>query len=164
MSSFTAIGVDPGLAETGFAVVEVIEKKGLPRALDTISTCPGDSTPKRLQTIFVDFGRILRQWNVQLLVIEDVYVMPKYPKAAMQLGAVRGVLKVAAAMEEVQVMELRPTEVKVALTGNGRASKQQVERTVRKLCALSDEIKPDHASDALAMAMVGLSRCGMIRW
>jgi len=159
-----AMGVDPGLAKTGYAVVEVSDKKGIVRVWDTISTDPKDSMSKRLQKIFTDFEKILKKWNVDILILEGIYVLPKYPNAALQLGAVRGVVSLGAAIENVEVRELKPTEVKMALTGNGRARKDQVERAVRKIFMFKDRIRPDHASDALALALVGLSRYGMIKW
>ncbi len=164
MASYTAIGVDPGLAETGFAVIEVVEKKGFARTWDTISTDSKESMPQRLEKIFGNFVKILQQWHAQLLVLEDVYSLPKYPKAGMQLGAVCGILNLAAAIENVQVLQMNPTEVKMALTGNGRAPKDQVEKAVRRICGIRSQIRPSHASDALALAMVGLSRLGMVKW
>jgi len=164
VADFRVVGVDPGLAATGFAVVEARDRKGVAQVWDTISTSQSDPLPQRLRHIFIDFMEILKQWNARILVIEDAYVMQRFPKAALQLGAVRGVLKLAAALEEMDVIELTPTEVKVALTGNGRAPKEQVEKTVRKLCTIQGEIKTTHASDALALAIVGLSRCGAVRW
>ena len=159
-----AMGVDPGLAQTGYAVVEVSDKKGIARVWDTISTDPKDSMSKRLHKIFTDFEKILKKWNVDILILEGIYVLPKYPNAALQLGAVKGVVSLAAAIENVEVRELKPTEVKMALTGNGRARKDQVERAVRKIFMFKDRIRSDHASDALALALVGLSRYGMIKW
>jgi crossover junction endodeoxyribonuclease RuvC len=61
-------------------------------------------------------------------------------------------------------MELKPTEIKAALTGNGRANKDQVERAVRKFLGIKEPIKSEHASDALALALVGLSRANAVRW
>ncbi|MBN2468692.1 MAG: crossover junction endodeoxyribonuclease RuvC [Deltaproteobacteria bacterium] len=158
------LGVDPGLAETGYAVVEVSDGKGIPLDWNTVRTDPGDAMPKRLQKIFTDFEKIIKKWNVHFVVLEDVYVLPRYPNAALQLGAVQGVVKLAAARENVEVKELKPTELKMALTGNGRAGKDQVERVVRKILRFEEKIKPDHVSDALALAVVGLSRFGKIRW
>lgn len=165
MSEFIrAMGVDPGLANTGYAVVEVSDKKGIARVWDTVSTDPKEPLSNRLHTIFAYFQTILQKWAVDILVLEGIYVLPKYPNAALQLGAVRGVVSLAAAIQKVEVKELKPTEVKMALTGNGRARKDQVERAVRKIFMFKDKIKPDHASDALALALVGLSRYGMIQW
>ena len=164
MTSFTAVGVDPGLADTGIAVVEVVGRKGVPRLWDTISTNSKVPVPKRLESIFHKTVDTLRQWQAGLLVVEDVYFLPKYPKAAMQLGAVCGILNLAAALEQVEVLEIKPTEVKMALTGNGRAPKEQVEKAVRRICGIKSHIGASHASDALALAIVGLSRVGKVRW
>ena len=100
----------------------------------------------------------------RLLVMEDVFVYNKFPKAAIQLGAVRGVIFLAAEHQKVSVCEMKPTEVKSALTGNGRASKQQVGRMTRKILNIQKDIKPDHASDAMALAITGLSRNGFFCW
>ncbi|MFH0811279.1 MAG: crossover junction endodeoxyribonuclease RuvC [Pseudomonadota bacterium] len=164
MDKLRVIGVDPGLAETGYAIVEVSQKRGIAREWDSISTDPKDSMPRRLQSIFTSFVTIIKKWDIRVVVLEDVFVLPKYPNAALQLGAVKGVLQLGAAMHNLKVMELKPTEVKMALTGNGRANKEQVERSVRKILMVQEVIKPKHASDALALALVGLSRSGLVRW
>ncbi len=124
MTSFTAVGVDPGLADTGIAVIEVIDRKGHARTWDTISTKSKDPIPKRLEIIYNEIVDIFTKWNATVLVVEDVFFLPKYPKAAMQLGAVHGILNLASALKNVEVIEIKPTEVKMALTGNGRAPKE----------------------------------------
>jgi crossover junction endodeoxyribonuclease RuvC len=97
-------------------------------------------------------------------VLEDIFVYNKYPKAAIQLGAVRGVIYLVAQHKKIDAYEMKPTEVKSALTGNGRASKQQVEKTTQKILDIKDTIKSNHATDALALAITGLSRNGYFRW
>lgn len=164
MAKLRAIGVDPGLAKTGYGVIEIVEKRGIVRAWDCLSTNPKDPTPQRLQSIFLDFEKILQKWDAQLLILEDIFVLPRFPKAALQLGAVRGIVALAAAHNNLEVMELKPTEIKAALTGNGRANKDQVEKAVRKILGIKEQIKSEHASDALALALVGLSRANAVRW
>ena len=123
-------------------------------------------TPPRkgFSSIFLDFEKILQKWDAQLLILEDIFVLPRFPKAALQLGAVRGILALAAAYNNLEVMELKPTEIKAALTGNGRANKDQVEKAVRKILGIKEQIKTEHASDALALALVGLSRANAVQW
>jgi crossover junction endodeoxyribonuclease RuvC len=164
VDSFRAIGVDPGLAKTGYAVVEVTGRKAIAREWDCISTDAKTPTPNRLQIIFTNFEAIVRKWEARFLIVEDVYVLPRYPKAALLLGAVRGVLTLSAAIANMEIMELKPTEVKMALTGNGRANKEQVEKAVRRMLTVPERITPEHASDALALAVVGLSRFGAMQW
>jgi crossover junction endodeoxyribonuclease RuvC len=159
-----AIGIDPGLATTGFAIVETLERRGRACHWGNIKTSPNLPFSERLNSIYFQLSEILSRWHPQLLVMEDVYVYDKFPKAAIQLGAVRGVIYLAAQHKKIGVCEMRPTEVKNALTGDGRASKQQVEKITQKILNIKETIKSNHASDALALAVTGLSRNGFFRW
>lgn len=152
------------MAQTGYALVEVAGHTGTPLEWNCFTTDPHDTVPQRLQNIYSHFEHFLEQWHPRIMVLEDVFVLPKYPKAALLLGAVRGVLSLAAARARVEVVELKPTEIKRALTGNGRANKEQVERAVRRVLNVPEKIEPEHASDALALAIVALSRSGAVRW
>lgn len=162
--SVKAIGVDPGLAATGFAVVEMLETHGKACQWGTITTSTRLSFSERLGVIYARLADVLASWQPRLLVIEDVYVDPKFPRAAIQLGAVRGVVFLAAQHSGIAVVELKPTEVKSALTGDGRASKQHVGRVTRKILSLRGAVPSDHVTDAMALAITGLSRNGCFRW
>jgi crossover junction endodeoxyribonuclease RuvC len=159
-----AIGVDPGLASTGFAIVETLERRGRACQWGNIKTTPSLTFSERLNSIYLQLSDIISRWNPQLLVIEGIYVYNKFPKAAIQLGSVRGVIYLAAQHKTIDICELKPTEVKSALTGNGRAGKQQVERMTLKVLNIKESVKSDHASDALALAITGLSRHGFLSW
>ncbi len=95
-----------------------------------------------------------------MIVIEDVYMLDRFPKAAIQLGEVRGVIGLAAQNSSLPVMLVKPTEVKSILTGNGRAAKDHVNRAVKRMLGRREDIRPDHASDAAALALIGLTRSG----
>jgi crossover junction endodeoxyribonuclease RuvC len=159
-----AIGIDPGLASTGFAIIETLEKRGRACHWGDIKTSSDHPFPERLHSIYRQLSEILSCWQPHLLVAEGIYVYSKFPKAAIQLGSVRGVIYLAAHHQGIDIYELKPTEVKSALTGNGRASKQQVERMVQKILNIGEIVTPHHASDALALAITGLSRSGYFRW
>ena len=159
-----AIGIDPGLATTGFAIVETLERRGRACQWGNIKTSSDLPFPERLNIIYTQLSEILSHWHPQLMVMEDVYVYNKYPKAAIQLGAVRGIIYLVAHHKKIDTCEMKPTEVKSALTGNGRASKQQVEKTTKKILDIKETIKSNHASDALALAITGLSRNGYFHW
>ena len=160
----TAIGIDPGLAATGFAVVELLDRRGRVCQWGTITTSPGLSLSERLGTIYLNLSEILSAWHPRLMVVEDVYVYKKFPKAAIQLGAVRGVVLLAAQHKQVQVCEIKPTEVKSAVTGSGRASKEHVGAMTRRILNFEGVPTSDHISDAMALAVTGLSRSGLFRW
>jgi len=77
---------------------------------------------------------------------------------------VRGVISLAAQNNGIEVMKIRPTEIKSCLTGNGRATKEQVHSAVKRMLGIKQDIKPDHASDATALALIALSRKGHYVW
>jgi len=155
-----ALGIDPGLASTGYAVVETLIKRGNLSDWGSIKTSSKKTLPLRLQEIYLEIDGLINKWSPSLLVIEDVYVLDKFPKAAIQLGEVVGVILLAAQNNMVESLRVRPTEVKSCLTGNGRASKINVSDSVKRIFSIKKDIKPDHASDAAALALVGLSRKG----
>jgi crossover junction endodeoxyribonuclease RuvC len=158
------IGIDPGLARTGFAVVEPLQKGGRVCHCGNINTDPGHPIGDRLSIIYRELSRVLEEWRPDLMVLEDVFVMKQFPMAAMQLGEVRGVIRLAARNMKVPISEMKPTEVKNALTGSGRADKGQIKRVVRRMLHVEDSIKSDHISDAMALALTGLTRNGLFRW
>lgn len=162
--TFRAVGIDPGLAQTGYAVVETLPKGGHLCEFGNIKTMSDRPVPERLQTIFQKIDQVVRQWLPSVLVIEEVFMYDKFPSGAIQLGEVKGVISLAAQHSHVEVMRISPTEVKSCLTGKGRATKQQVGAAVVRMLGLKKPIRPDHASDAAALAIMGLSRKGYYIW
>ena len=159
-----AIGIDPGLAMTGFGVVETLPRGMKACEWGAIRTEADRAVPSRLKTIYDELRVLLRKWQPDLLVIEDVFVLKQFPKAAIQLGEVRGVIYLSAQEREIPVLEVKPTEVKSALTGSGRADKEQMKKMIRQILRIEDPLSSSHAGDALALALTGLSRNGNLRW
>ena len=92
------------------------------------------------------------------MVVEDIFSLQKYPKSGITLGKVTGVILLAGSHVNVSVTEVPVREAKQVLTGNGNASKMQLEKAVRHLLNLRDPIRPYHASDALGLSLIGLYR------
>jgi len=159
-----AIGIDPGLSKTGFGVVEVLPRGGKACQWGTIQTKAGCPAPLRLKIIYDGLRKLFEEWHPDLLVIEDVFVTQQFPKAAIQLGEVRGVICLAAQESHIRVLEVKPTEVKSALTGSGRADKGQIQKMVQRVLRIQESVNSSHAGDALALALTGLSRNGDFRW
>ena len=159
-----AIGIDPGLAMTGFGVVEALPRGGKACDWGAIRTEPGSAIPLRLRTIYDELKGLLEKWSPSLLALEEVFVLKQFPKAAIQLGEVRGVIYLAAQEMGIPVVELRPTEVKCALTGSGRADKEQMKKAIRQILRIENPLSSSHAGDALALALTGLSRNKSFRW
>ena len=154
------IGIDPGLSETGIGVVT---GKGLSvqaYSYGSIHTSKDISLPHRLDKIYSKLTEILQREHPDHMVVEDVFSLNDFPKSGILLGKVTGVLLLAGFKTGVSVSEVAVREAKKVLTGNGSATKQQLEKAVRKKLRLVDPIKPYHASDALGLALIGLYRYG----
>jgi crossover junction endodeoxyribonuclease RuvC len=152
------IGIDPGLSATGFGIV-----KGLGHNIDafsfgSINTAKNLSLPNRLDQIFSKMLRMLKDEAPEKMIVEDIFSVAKFPKAGMTLGKVTGVLLLAGYQTGVPVIEIPVREAKQVLTGNGNASKIQLEKSVRSLLNLKTPIRPYHASDAMGLALLGLFR------
>jgi crossover junction endodeoxyribonuclease RuvC len=159
-----AIGIDPGLARTGFGVVEALTRGGRACEWGTIRTEAHSPIPIRLKTIYDELKELLEKWKPDLLILEEVFVLKQFPKAAIQLGEVIGVIYLAAQGMDIRVIEVKPTEVKSALTGSGRADKEQVKKTIRQILRIENPLSSSHAGDALALALTGLSRNANFQW
>lgn len=152
------IGIDPGLSATGIGIV-----KGTGLKIDTFSygsihTTQDNSLAGRLHQIFSELITLLKTEVPSLLVIEDVFSLKKYPKSGIALGRVSGVVLLAGHQAGIQAVEIPVREAKQVLTGNGKASKEQLEKAVRSILSLTEPIRPYHASDALGLALIGLYR------
>ncbi len=154
------IGIDPGLSATGIGVVTGSGLEVRSYSYGVIQTSKDATLPHRLHRIFTKFTEILTKEQPEHMVIEDVFSLAEYPKSGIQLGKVTGILLLAGHQIGVPISEVPVREAKRVLTGNGSASKQQLEKAIRKKLGLAQPIKPSHASDALGLALVGLYRYG----
>ncbi len=154
------IGIDPGLAGTGIGLVIGERRQVVGYSFGSISTQSGQPAPARLHKIYAKTKTFLKEESPDLVVIEDIYSLEKYPTSGILLGKVSGVLSLAAFEARTQVREVSVREVKKVVSGNGSADKYQVERSVRHLLNHDGPIRPFHASDALGLALTGLFRYG----
>ncbi len=154
----TIIGIDPGLAATGIGIVGGRGLEISQFAYGVVRTEPVCPLSERLEKIFSSIQKVLEDEKPHLMVIEDVFSLEKYPKSGITLGKVCGVILLAAKKKDIPILEVPVREAKQVLTGNGNASKQQLEKAVRRALGCSRQIKPFHASDALGLALIGLYR------
>jgi crossover junction endodeoxyribonuclease RuvC len=152
------IGIDPGLSSTGIGIIRGRGLKVQEYAFGSINTSKKHTLPERLNQIFSKLNSLLANENPDLMVIEDVFSLEKYPGSGINLGKVTGVILLSACHAGVPVIEVAVREVKHVLTGNGNAGKEQLELTVRRYLNLMERIRPYHASDAIALALLGLFR------
>jgi crossover junction endodeoxyribonuclease RuvC len=152
------IGIDPGLAATGVGIVSGHGSRIDSYSFGSIHTSKNTPLPSRLDKIFSKLLQLLKSERPDLMVIEDVYSLSRYPKSGILLGQVTGIIHLAGFHAAVPSIEVSVREAKQILTGNGNADKQQLEKAVRHRLNHKTPIKPTHASDAAGLALIGLYR------
>lgn len=147
------LGIDPGLNITGFGVIAA--DSGSMKLLDagTIRSKPSDPLTPRLTEIFQGLVQVIDKYSPDVMGMEKIYSHYRHPATAIIMGHARGVLCLAAGLHGIRVESLPASRVKKAVTGNGRASKQQVNGMVCRLLGIQGELKPLDVSDALAVAI-----------
>ncbi|MCK5786166.1 MAG: crossover junction endodeoxyribonuclease RuvC [Candidatus Sabulitectum sp.] len=147
------LGIDPGLNITGFGVIAA--GSGSLRLLDagTIRSKPSDPLTPRLTELFKGIVQVIDSYSPDVMGMEKIYSHYRHPATAIIMGHARGVLCLAAGLRGIRVESLPASRVKKAVTGNGRASKQQVNGMVCRILGIKSELKPLDVSDALAVAI-----------
>jgi crossover junction endodeoxyribonuclease RuvC len=153
------LGVDSGSLCTGYGVVQSDGR--LNRALDwgAIRNPPTATQAERITTIYKNLREIMRRFAPNIMALEGVFYC-KNAQSALKLGQVRGVVLLAALEEGLEIREFSPAEVKLAVTGYGRAEKAQVQTMVKAILGLAKLPEPHDAADALALALCALNRQG----
>jgi len=146
------VGIDPGTAACGYGIVQ--ESRGRLRGIDHgwWSTSPGEPPEIRLRTIYDGVAALIAEHAPDAVVLEESFVGVD-ARTALSVGQARGVVLVAAAHAGIPCNEYSPAAIKHAVCGYGRAEKAQVQRMVKAILGLRDLPTPNHASDALAVAI-----------
>ncbi|MGB9911113.1 MAG: crossover junction endodeoxyribonuclease RuvC [Microgenomates group bacterium] len=146
------LGIDPGTAETGYGIIECRSQKITLLCHGSIKTSNHLSSPKRLDLIYKQTLKIIRDHKPQVLALETLFFNTN-AKSASAVGQAMGVIKLAAERKKIQVVEYPPLKIKMMLTENGRAKKNQIQSQVKKILKLKKVPRPTHAADALAVAI-----------
>jgi len=146
------LGIDPGMAIMGYGVIE--SSNNAMKVLDYgVVTTPSDmDTPQRLLKIFNSVEELIQQYSPDAMAYEELF-FNKNVKTALIIGHARGAAVLAGARKDIDLYEYTPLQVKQAVVGYGRADKQQVQNMVKLLLNLREIPRPDHAADALAVAI-----------
>lgn len=152
--SLRVLGIDPGLADVGFGVIDwrADLSKGKLVTQGLIQTRAGRPLAERLHEIYTQLTAVIEETHPDVTAVEELF-FAKNVKTAMVVAHGRAACILATASRRVAVCEYTPLQIKQALTGHGRASKQQVQWMVRALLGLEEVPKPDHVADALAAAL-----------
>ncbi len=146
------LGIDPGLANTGWGVVETRGVVCRARAYGCVTTHADEAIDRRLGKIYDSLHEVIDKYGPTELAIESIY-FGENTKSAIATAQARGVAIVACANAGLTVGEYTPMQIKQAVVGTGAADKRQVEYMVKRILELDHEPRPDHAADALAAAV-----------
>ncbi|NLL81816.1 MAG: crossover junction endodeoxyribonuclease RuvC [Tissierellia bacterium] len=146
------LGIDPGIAIVGYAIVECKGNKYKSIDYGAITTDSKMLFPDRLKIVYDQLNNIINTYNPDDLAIEELF-FNKNVRTAIKVGQARGVEILAAVNNNISVYEYTPLQIKQAVVGYGRADKYQVQEMVKFLLNLKEVPKPDDVADALAVAI-----------
>ena len=146
------LGIDPGLALMGYGVISLEGSKMRLVQYGVISTKAHSPTPQRLRSIYTGLNSLIDMYKPDEIAFEELF-FSKNVTTGINVGAARGVALVAAAQRTEELYEYTPMQIKLAVTGYGKADKHQVQQMVKMLLGMDEIAKPDDAADAVAVAI-----------
>lgn len=146
------LGIDPGTRITGYGIIEADHHTSIPLDFGCIRPSPSLPLHERYVIIHQGINHLLDAFPIEAVAVETQFVSHN-PQSALKLGMARGVAILAATMRKIPVFEYAPKKAKIAVVGNGNASKQQVQRMMQALLNLAELPTPEDAADALAIAL-----------
>jgi crossover junction endodeoxyribonuclease RuvC len=154
------LGIDPGTAICGYGVVRSEGSRLQAVAHGVVETKVGVPTAQRLQVIFHEIDKLIKQFKPDLIGVEQLF-FNRNVTTAMTVSQARGVILLAVAQNEVELAEYTPLQVKQAVVGYGKATKEQVIFMTQRLLNLVAKPHPDDAADALAIAICSIHSAGI---
>ena len=149
------LGIDPGLHITGYGLVSLTARGGgqpLLQEAGVLRMKPKGDLATRLRELHQQLTELIEEMSPDRMAVEQLYAHYKHPRTAILMGHARGVILLAAAAAEIPVTNMPSTLVKRTITGNGHASKIQVQRSIANLCHLDTPPEPPDVADAIAIA------------
>ncbi len=148
------MGTDPGVAKLGYAFIETKKKTKTLKTIDygCIITSPDISEGDRLKKINNELNKLINKYKPKNIAVENVYFF-KNTKTVMRVSQAKGVVLLVAAKKKIPVYEFTPLQMKMAITGFGKADKKQVQKMIQVILKLKNPPKQDDAADALGIAI-----------
>ena len=147
------LGIDPGLQVCGYACLDIDADREKLIEAGVIRTDRGSPIQERLNHIAEDTKSLLKTFTPDIVAVEELYAHYAHPRTAILMGHARGVILQKCAEAGVEVKSFSATRIKKSITGNGRASKQQIQRTIQTILSLPNLPEPNDVADAIAAAM-----------
>ncbi len=155
------LGIDPGFGISGYGVIDVSAKNvQVPKLIEAgILTSKKESAfQDRLGEIHKGLVELIREFSPEALALEEVYSSGAFPKSAIHIGQVQGIVMLAASQANIPVHMYYPIQVKKCLIGFGRGTKMQIQKMIQRTLNLTDVPRPDDVADALAVALCHANR------
>jgi len=147
------LGIDPGLQVCGYACLETDGEREIIVEAGVFKTTEGLPLAARLNQIADDIETLLDRFSPDIVAVEELYSHYAHPRTAILMGHARGVILQKCARAHVEVKSFAATRIKKSITGNGRASKEQMQRTMQTFLGMSELPKPPDVADAMAVAL-----------
>jgi crossover junction endodeoxyribonuclease RuvC len=151
------LGIDPGYHRTGYAIIEEQQKKPVLISCGCITTSKNEGLPNRLLEISQDLEKIIKKYKPTMACVESLFFSTN-AKTAIAVGQARGAILLTLEKHKISIKELTPLQVKMSITGYGKADKRQVQTMIVKILNLKSVPKPDDAADACAIAWAGTGK------
>jgi len=151
-NKITILGIDPGYGRVGFGVIRLTGNKYNHVAHGVIETSKKEKLSYRLNEIYDSLNEIIDTYSPEELAIEQLFFF-RNVTTALAVSEARGVIQLASFRKGLSIFEYTPFQIKLAITGNGRAEKGQMQRVLKVFLGLQATPKPDDAADALAAAI-----------
>lgn len=147
------LGIDPGTGILGFGIIDV-DQRGKAALVDAgvIRTPVNQADSERLFTIYEELGEVIASTKPEVISVEKLFFSANVT-TAMSVSQARGVVLLLGRQHKMELHEYTPQQIKLALTGHGRADKKQVQEMVKMILGLKEVPKPDDAADAIAAAL-----------
>ena len=146
------LGIDPGIGRCGWAIIDGKKNKFKAISYGCIETSSKTQVSERLREVYEEIVKIIKKYSPNALSIEELFFNTNV-KTAFVVGQARGVILLAASQKNLDISIYTPLQVKIAITGYGRAEKAQVGKMVKTILLLKEVPKPDDTTDALAIAL-----------
>lgn len=156
MTEKIILGIDPGIADTGFGIIAGQKNKLTCLDYGSIKTSSKLDLADRLETINLELSKLIKKYKPDLIAIEELFFCNN-AKTALIVGQARGVAVLTAKLHKIKSVEFTPYQVKQAVSTYGHAKKDQVQRMVKLILNLKEPPKPDDAADALAIAICAVN-------
>jgi len=150
------LGIDVGFAILGWSIVEKSGTKYNLIDYGVIETSKDEKIETRLQQVYVNLNEVIKNYKPEVSAVESLFFF-KNQKTIINVGQVRGVILLALVNNNLEIFDYTPLQVKVSVTGYGRAEKSQVQKMVKIICGLNEIPKPDDAADAIAIGICHLN-------